>query len=175
MQRRRNRKSQKKKKSKHASSKAETSTPSDIPTDSISPPEQQESEDVITISVQDQKKAKKASALRKSKKAEKQSKQRHEDDNNDGPSTPPETPGDSRVKKVKFSRTNRAKSHNKSMKDLRKVDAKATLERTPEKSILLSKKRKEEDGFETPVADGKKKKRKGTPHPKKRKNAMDFF
>jgi hypothetical protein len=46
------------------------------------------------------------------------------------------------AKKVKFGKVNRSKSYKASMKDLENINAKAILERTPEKSILMPSKKK---------------------------------
>jgi len=88
-----------------------------------------EEEEIITISMQDQKaaakavtKAAKAAKVKSAKKAE----------------------SASSSKRVKFGKMNQSKSYKASMKDLKKVDPKAILVKTPEKSILLKKKNSEE-------------------------------
>ena len=91
----------------------------------------EEEEEIITISKKEQKAAGKA-ATRAAAKAEKASKAKaaaaaEEESSNEG------------SKKVKFGKTNQSKSYKASMKDMKKIDAKSILNKTPEKSILLKK------------------------------------
>jgi len=89
---------------------------------------------VITISSKEQKTAAKATAKaeKKAKKAQKTAAKKASD-NDSSPSS---------AKKVKFGKFNISKSYKASMQDLKKIDAKAILERTPSQGILRSKQRK---------------------------------
>ena len=96
-----------------------------------------DNDEVITISSEEQKVAAKAAtkAEKKAKTTKKRVKSTHSDTSEDDGNIP------SSAKKVKFGKVNRSKSWKASMKDLKKLDPKATLERTPEKSILLTPKK----------------------------------
>jgi hypothetical protein len=90
-----------------------------------------EEEEIITISKKEQKAATKAIA-RAAAKADKAAKAKaeakaEEDRQSEG------------SKKVKFGKMNQSKSYKASMKDLKKINAKEILEKTPDKSILLKK------------------------------------
>jgi hypothetical protein len=89
-----------------------------------------EEEEIITISMQDQKAA--AKAVTKAVKAAKEKSVKKAE-------------SASSSKRVKFGKMNQSKSYNASMKDLKKVDPKAILVKTPEKSILMTKKKISEE------------------------------
>jgi len=101
----------------------------------------QEEEEIISISMKEQKAA--AKAVMKAAKAAKAKADRKAEREAEAASS----------KRVKFGKTNQSKSYKASMKDLKKVDAKAILVKTPEKSILLRKSRS---------SDGKKKRKKSS-------------
>ena len=111
----------------------------------------EEEDEVITISSAEQKKAEVAAKKAEKKKSKKR--------NTTSSSSSDETSGNGNDdttksnKKVKFYKMNKSKSFKASMRDLEKVDAKATLERTPEKSILMTSKHGS--------ASGKARKKKG--------------
>ncbi len=95
----------------------------------------QEEEEIITISKKEQKAA--AKAVTKAAKVAAKAK------------TTPKTPekGEESGKRVKFKTMNSSKSYKASIKDLKKVNPKTILEKTPEKSILLKRdKRKRKKG-----------------------------
>jgi hypothetical protein len=96
----------------------------------------QEEEEVITISKKEQKAA--AQAVLKAAKATKAKEEREEHKRKSGNDN-----DDRRSKKVKFGDMNQSKSYKASMKDLKKVNPKAILEKAPEKSILLKKQDKD--------------------------------
>mmetsp|Transcript_11403 Transcript_11403/g.16631 ORF Transcript_11403/g.16631 Transcript_11403/m.16631 type:complete len:128 (-) Transcript_11403:75-458(-) len=89
-----------------------------------------EEEQIITISKKEQKAA--AKAVSKAVKAAAKAEAAEKVDEDDASTI-------SSSKKVKFRKMNTAKSYKASMKDLKKVNPKITLEKTPEKGILLSK------------------------------------
>lgn len=89
-----------------------------------------EEEEIITISMQDQKAA--AKAVTKAVKAAKEKSVKKAE-------------SASSSKRVKFGKMNQSKSYKASMKDLKKVDPKAILVKTPEKSILMTKKKSSEE------------------------------
>lgn len=89
-----------------------------------------EEEEIITISMHDQKAA--AKAVTKAVKAAKEKSVKKAE-------------SASSSKRVKFGKMNQSKSYNASMKDLKKVDPKAILVKTPEKSILMTKKKISEE------------------------------
>jgi ribosomal RNA-processing protein 1 len=97
----------------------------------------QEEEEIISISMKEQKAA--AKAVMKAAKAAKAKLVRKVE--------PP-----SSSKRVQFGKMNQSKSYKASMKDLKKIDAKAILVKTPEKSILHKKS----------TRDGKKKRKKSS-------------
>ncbi len=112
----------KKKKSKKSSNKEKEATPVAALT--------KEEEEIITISKKEQKAAAKAvaKAAKVAAKTKKTSKT-HEK-------------GEESGKRVKFKTMNSSKSYKASIKDLKKVNPKTILEKTPEKSILLKKDKK---------------------------------
>jgi hypothetical protein len=88
----------------------------------------EEEEEVITISKKEQKAAAQA-VLKAAKTIKAKEEHQHKKKSEDS----------KRSKKVKFGDMNQSKSYKASMKDLKKVNPKAILEKTPEKSILLKK------------------------------------
>lgn len=88
----------------------------------------EEEEEVITISKKEQKAAAQA-VLKAAKTVKAKEEHQHKKKSEDS----------KRSKKVKFGDMNQSKSYKASMKDLKKVNPKAILEKTPEKSILLKK------------------------------------
>jgi hypothetical protein len=92
----------------------------------------EEGEDTIMISAEEQKAAAKASSLKQDEKEKRELKQKS------NISKEKRTPH-KKAKKVKFDKVNKSKSYKASMKDLKNLDTKATLSRTPEKSILLKR------------------------------------
>uniref|UniRef100_A0A6S8W4W6 Uncharacterized protein n=1 Tax=Chaetoceros debilis TaxID=122233 RepID=A0A6S8W4W6_9STRA len=90
----------------------------------------EEEEQIITITKKDQKAAAKAVA-RAARVAKAKATESHDSDT-----------GEENCKKVKFRSMNTSKSYKASMKDLKKVDTKIILEKTPEKGILLKKEKK---------------------------------
>lgn len=118
-------KKKKKKKDKKKASKSDS--------DELQNNANEENEEVITISSEEQKVAAKAVKEAKAAKGEKKktpTKKRSSNVVNDG------TPSS---KKVKFGKVNKSKSWKASMKDLKKLNPKATLKPTPEKGILRDK------------------------------------
>ncbi len=88
--------------------------------------------DTIMISVEEQKAAAKAVSLKQDENDKRVSKQKS--DTSKEKHIPHK-----KAKKVKFDKVNKSKSYKASMKDLKNLDPKATLSRTPEKSILLKR------------------------------------
>jgi hypothetical protein len=94
-------------------------------------------DEVITISMEDQKIAAAAVAKAMATVKEKKNKKRNHISNSDSEKSSDDS------KKVKFTDSNKAKSYKASMKDLKNLDAKATLEKTPDRGILHASKRGE--------------------------------
>jgi len=94
-------------------------------------------DEVITISMEDQKIAAAAVAKAMAIVKEKKNKKRNHISNSDSEKSCDDS------KKVKFTDSNKAKSYKASMKDLKNLDAKATLEKTPDRGILHASKRGE--------------------------------
>jgi len=136
-----------------------------------------ESNDTITITVNEQKKA--VEAAKKLKKKNKKSKEANKDKFN-SPIPRLKSPKLTEIsseKRVKFGKVNMCKSHSASMRDLRRVDLKEMREKTPEKGILLSNKKKRKielnDGgdLNRKKSSTQGKKSKGLP----RKKTTDYF
>ena len=106
-------------------------------------------DEVITISLEDQKIAAAAVAKAMAKVNDEEGKAVAKNNVSDSDRSTEDL-----SKKVKFKTINKAKSYKASMKDLKLLDAKATLDKTPEKSILLASKRV------SCVSEGKAKRRK---------------
>ena len=90
-------------------------------------------DEVITISIKDQQIAAEAVTKAIASVNEESRKKRNQISKHDS---------DDSSKKVKFTDLNKAKSYRASIKDLKNVDAKATLEKTPDKGILHASKRR---------------------------------
>jgi len=128
-----------------------------------------EEEDVVNISVKEQKKAAKASAKKTKVKSEKKSKKKER-------KMSIEEEEEERRKSVSFGTVNHSKSYKASMKDLKRRDLPSTAVMTPDKSIL-HKKRLVQSADGKSKKDGKGKRvRGGTPatEPRKRR-AVDYF
>ena len=149
-------KSSKKKKSKAEAEEAATGS--------------DEEEDVVNISVKEQKKAAKASAKKSKAKSEKKTKKKERKMSIE------EQEEEERRKSVSFGAVNHSKSYKASMKDLKRRDLPSTAVMTPDKSILHKRNVQSADGKSKKEGGKGKRVRGGAPatEPRKRR-AVDYF